>query len=123
MDPIERLTLGPKVEAEVINLKHGITLRKDVDRKNDTSVFTMAGLPLKRSRPCQEEWFIRGVRVLGACHIQLLCSPELPPELAAAKFYPSASMLASRRKTRADKEQQEREHWAGQLGSEQHQHG
>jgi hypothetical protein len=45
---------------EVINFKHGISVRKDLGKMNEAGMFTMAGLPLKRSRPCQEEWFIRG---------------------------------------------------------------
>lgn len=47
---------------EVIDLKHGITVRKTKPASVTTPVFALSGLPLARSRPVQESWYLRGER-------------------------------------------------------------
>jgi hypothetical protein len=46
---------------------------------------------------------LAGVRVLGPLHLQLCCSPQLPPELEEARNNKFSSALEKRRQTAEQK--------------------
>lgn len=45
---------------DVIELKHGVTVRRSKARTGQAGVFWLGGLALKRSQPVVDGWYLRG---------------------------------------------------------------
>eukprot|EP00775_Hariotina_reticulata_P009127 gene9127-9296_t len=86
-------------EVEVIELTQGVTVRKNKSY-SDSGTFSLAGLALTSSKPAVKGYYVRGVRVLGDWYVQVLCSPELPPEVLAAKEAQEKKRLIATRQTK-----------------------
>jgi hypothetical protein len=54
---------------------------------------------------CGMPWLLAGVRRLGEWHVQLLCSPELPPELLEAKQAQGLKRLTAPQQQQTDSPQ------------------